>query len=413
MYFRNALLVCATTISAYSQTQSAPSGTPIVRRQLPPDVSLQGLWQVKDVRTGKILGRFNINQTGDAVTIQYLAEGKPDQLFYEGTLLNRGHIDGKTLDFRSQRWMPMEIGVIDSDTLRDNLGTILKRATPWEAASFMEYRRVSLLPVPAAPFNLNGVWTVVEDGSQVAITQNQGEIMLTTTRPGQPPFFNGSYTANPTITGRLARWSTSLKTLELENSTITVISPDHISLDNKLLYRQSNPASRDLPCDAQNSNRVRDYYAWVRGATASREGDYQTAKCWLTIGANYEFAPAQSTLAALLLQDSTPDYARAFDLVTRAASQSDVPAELQLASLYREGKGTAPDPVKARYWQQKAEAEKSAEMAKLLTTPGIAGFTPMDIGRMILDGAEGIANSNPMAGASCYNEMFVSKHPCK
>jgi hypothetical protein len=409
MLFRNALLICGTALIAHSQSQNLQ--TPVVRRQ---PVDLRGLWQVINPRTVTVLVRFNISQTGNAVTIQYLPEGKPDQPFYEGTL-DGNHITGKYLDTGSQRWTPMEISIVDNDHLSDGLGTILTRASPWVAASNREYRRVSSLPIPATPFNLNGVWAVVEDGSQVAITQNQGEIMLTTTRPGQPPFFHGSYAANPTIKGRLARWSLTLKTLEFEDSTITVISPDHISVDKKLLYRASNPASHDLPCDAQNSNRVRDYYAWIRGATASSEGDYQTAKCWLSIGANYEFAPAESMLAALLLQDGTPDFARAFDLASRSAAQGDVPAELQLASLYRDGKGTPADPAKASYWQQKAQSDQSEATAKLLSTKNIYGLSPMDIGRMILDGAEGIANSNPMAGAPCFNEMFVpaGKHPCK
>lgn len=407
MQFRNAFLVCATTISAYSQT--APAGAPIVRRQA---INLQGLWQVIDANRVIVLIRFNISQKGDAVTIQYLPEGKPDQPFYEGTL-DGNHINGKYLDTRSQRWTPMEISIVDNDHLRDDLGTILTRASPWVAASRMEYRRVSLLPVPAAPFNLNGTWEGFDAGVRIAISQNASEITLTEVRPGQPPFFRGSYATNPRITGKRGMWSTVSKTVEWNDSIITVLSPDHLSFENKVLYRASNPASHDLPCDAQNSNRVRDYYAWVRGTAASSERDYETAKCWLTIGANYEYAPALSMLAALLVQDSTPDYARAFDLASRGAAQSDFQAELQLASLYREGKGTAPDPVKARYWQQKAEAEHSAEVARLLSTPGIAGFTPMDIGRMIVDGAEGIANSNPMAGGPCFNEMFSGKHPCK
>jgi hypothetical protein len=269
--------------------------------------------------------------------------------------------------------------------------------------------------MPTTRFDLNGIWGGFENGVQIAIRQNEGEITLTEVGPGQPPFFRGLYAANPRITGQRGMWSTTTRTVAWNDSTITVVSPDHLSFENKTLYRISQPASHDLACDDQNSNRVRDYYAWIRGVTASSEGDYKTAKCWQTIGVNFEFAPALSMLSALLLQDTAPDYPRAFDLASRGAAQGDVPAELQLASLYREGKGTAPDPVKASYWQQKAQNDQSVANAKLLTTPGIGGFTPMDIGRMILDGADVAANSNPMSGGPCFSEIFVpaGKHPCK
>jgi hypothetical protein len=415
MLFRKSLFVLAAAVSAHGQTVPSYSDRPIVRRQLPPDVSLQGLWQI--LSNGKVFARFNINQTGNAVSIQFINEGKGELPFYEGTLQDRSHISGKCLDFRSAdyQWVPMEISVIDVDHLRSSRGDTLIRATPSEAASFKEYRRISSLPMPATRFDLNGIWTVVEDGTRVAIAQNDGHITLTVARPDQPPFFHGSYTANPTITGQLGRWSTVSKTLEWTDSTITVVSPDHISVDNKLLYRQSNPASHDLVCDDLNSNRVRDYYAFVRGAVAYSERDYESAKCWLKVSTYFEYAPALSMLSALLLQDGSPDYTRAFNLASRGAAQNDVPAEFLLASLYREGKGTTADPVKARYWQQKADTEQSASVARFLAAKNPFGLSPIDIGRMSMDFFENASKDNYLSGAGCFSEIFVpaGRHPCK
>jgi TPR repeat protein len=104
-----------------------------------------------------------------------------------------------------------------------------------------------------------------------------------------------------------------------------------------------------------------------------------SARCWLTISADLGFAQGQSLLAALLIRGSPPDYSSAFRLASLAAAQGDVLGELQLASLNREGKGTAPDAAKAQFWT--AQAQRSQDLAawQRLNTKNGVGLSMMDL----------------------------------
>jgi hypothetical protein len=328
MLFRKSLFLLAAAVSAYGQTVPSDSDRPVVKRQ--PPIDLQGLWQVLDPKTGRALANYNISQNGTAFTMRFLPPGRPEAVSYEGTLQG-ALVTGKMRDFRSTEplWLPLQIRIVDHDHLKDSLGTELTRATAAETASFREYRNFSFLSLPAGKFDLNGIWGGFGPGVQIAIWEKDGTLTMTEIRRGDPAFFHGIYFENPVITGQRGMWSPVTREAQWNESAISIISPDHLDFENKVLYRVSNPASHDLACDEQNSNLVRDYYAWLRGAIASSEGDHKSAKCWLTIGASFEFAPALSMLSALLLQDSSPDYPRAFDLASRGAAQGDVITELK------------------------------------------------------------------------------------
>jgi hypothetical protein len=119
------------------------------------------------------------------------------------------------------------------------------------------------------------------------------------------------------------------------------------------LIRTSNPSPNDPPCTRANPFRVKAHYAWLRGATALKQKDESTARCWLTVSSDAGLAAGQSLLASLLTNATPPDYAAAFALATASAKQGDITGELELAQLYREGKGTPPDAAKAQYWRPK------------------------------------------------------------
>jgi hypothetical protein len=192
-------------------------------------------------------------------------------------------------------------------------------------------RRMSLEQLPARPFDLSGTWSF-QDGQEVKITQSNGEIALQTRPDG--PFFRARYTSNPVIEGE-------------GRSTLTVMDPDVIQWDGKVIFRSSNPRSHDVACDEEDTSHVRAYYARLRGLVAYNEKDYKAVRCWLKIGADWGYAPAQSMLAALIIdaKDGTaPDYALAFDLASKSAMEGDVAGQYQLAAMFRDGKGTDPIP---------------------------------------------------------------------
>src|ERR1035437_9924251 len=64
------------------------------------------------------------------------------------------------------------------------------------------------------------------------------------------------------------------------------------------------------------------------------------------------------------------DYTAAFALATESAKQGDIDAQRLLAKLYREGKGTEPDPEKARQWERRAADAETMAMMKQAMTPG-------------------------------------------
>jgi TPR repeat protein len=160
-------------------------------------------------------------------------------------------------------------------------------------------------------------------------------------------------------------------------------NPDEISVNlentTSLFYRASTPPANDLPCNSQNQFHVTRYYAWVRGRVAGAANEMTSARCWLTISADLGFAPGQSLLAALLIRSSPPDYPSAFRLASQAAAQGDVLGELQLAGMYREGKGTAPDAAKAQFWSAQAQRSQDLVAWQRMNTKNGAGLSMMDV----------------------------------
>jgi len=337
---------------------------------------LRGVWHVFDPRMPRVaLSDFTISQSGESVVIRWLPAFKPDIVTYEGTFENNTVIDGRQLDTRApeaNRWTPLKITVTDLNHIELDAGVVLKRASPQDAAVFGKLRRMSLEKLPAAPFDLSGTWSF-ENRLQVFVTKDGGDIVLKTEREGQ--IFRGRYFSNPVIAGAGLRRDAS-GTLRPGEAELMVVDPDHLSYLGKVMYRQSSPAARDIPCDADNAYHMKDYYAHARAMAAYSQKDYKTAVCWLTIAADWDYGPAQSMLAAMLIDGKdggAPDYARAFGLASKSAQAGDVAGQYMLASLYSQGKGVAANPEKAQFWLNKAkETQAFANMMQAITPERLA-----------------------------------------
>lgn len=85
--------------------------------------------------------------------------------------------------------------------------------------------------------------------------------------------------------------------------------------------------------------------------------------CYLIAAKNGD-AVAQNTVAILLYEGGKSpikqDYPQSFYWVSRSAAQGNYFAEQALANMYKEGKGTGIDPVKAQYWFEQAAATPEA-----------------------------------------------------
>jgi len=394
------------------QSAVAQSATDVARGR--PD--LRGLWQAHNPRSPQtVMASFNVIQSGDRFTLQALLPGKPEMTVFDGTFESNEVITGQALDTKSPpnnpRWVPLNVRVRDGNHLELDAGLILTRATSGQAADFNGQRRASLTALPARPFDLNGEWGFGK--YRVTIRQGDGEFAMYA-NGAQQPLYRGHYTSNPIIEGEALLPDSPPNNPQWIPLNLTVESPDQIRNKKLLIYRISKPKSNDIPCDAQNSNHVTDSYATVRGAMASAEKDYKTARCWLTIASDLGFPRAQSMLAALIMQggDGTPpDYALAFELTRKSAESGDVAGQFQLAGMYQNGKGTAQDAEKARFWLQNAQhLEGLAKINAALTPGGLANG---------LDMLFGLAGSTldfdlGMTPSSCFSQdVLGNRVPCK
>jgi hypothetical protein len=334
---------------------------------------LRGVWHFLDPGNPQtIMADFTISQAGDDVVMRLLPVEKPDMVVYEGTFESSTVIAGRQRDMRApeeNRWQPLKVTVTDANHLQLGTGLTLTKAAPRDAAVFNMLRRMSLEKLPARPFDLDGKWSF-QNGLQVSITQNSGDIALKTEKEGT--FFRGRYTSNPLVGGEGLRQESPGSALKWGETNLTVLDPDHLRFQGKVMFRVSDPARHDVACDDQNTNHVKDYYARARGAAAYAEKDYQAARCWLTIGADWGYASAQSMLAALIIDGKAgtpPDYRLAFELASRSAEEGDVPGQFTLATLYQGGKGTAADAEKAKFWLEKAKQAEGFNKVMGMITP--------------------------------------------
>jgi hypothetical protein len=388
---------------------SAQPGESTIANGLP---DLQGLWQVYDPRNfGKVVASFNIAQSGNRLTLRVLPEGKPAAVVFEGTFESNTAIAGRALDTKSPpdnpRWGPLTVVVKDANHLLLDAGLVLTRTNRQQAASFNQTRRFSQSALPARPFNLNGQWSF-EDGYRVTLRVTNGEITMTSADAHRFMFLRGTYASNPDIAVKAWERHSNPDNPTWIDRKIVVESPDVIRVDKELVYRVSKPQSHDIPCDAQNTNHVTGQYAYVRGATALSEKDYRTARCWLTIAADWEIPAAQSTLAALIIRGDDgvpPDYARAFELAGRSAQYGDVDGQYQLAAMYQAGKGTPQDAQKARAWRRKAE--ETAQIQAAMSPEGVAKSLGMVLG---MAGSMLDFDLN-MTPTSCYSQQVLGNRP--
>ena len=125
-------------------------------------------------------------------------------------------------------------------------------------------------------------------------------------------------------------------------------------LDVRLLI---DPDSRCIP---SLSSSVTEFAAHASQAIDAKK--YETAVCWLRLGADKGDANAQAALAAMLYLGTgvRPDYPQALTWAKKAAERGNYVGERCLSRMYASGRGVPKDPKLAEYWQGKAEHDKSA-----------------------------------------------------
>jgi hypothetical protein len=377
-------------------------------------LDLSGLWKAYNPRyPNKVTGYFTIRQTGNSISLAVALYAVPDRVWFEGEVHDDSVLVGVTYVYNpigeKTGSVLARINIADSNHLRYGADTLIARANPSEISFFNQDHRLSFVKLPEGPFNLAGGWRLPDRLEGAWIKQDKDKITIGV---GELVNFQGTYLKNPEIEGEglvsKDKW---------EPTKITVINPDHIYVSTGLhMFRSSKPESGDAPCDAEDTSHVEDYYAWLRGADASAKKDYNTAKCWLSIGADWDYAPAQSMLAALIIEGKygdQPDYSLAFNLSTKSAENGDIAGQLELAGLYREGKGVAQDSRKADFWLQKADETRAAKKWGFLTEKSYGGMSVLDLAGMALKAFDGLDKDTTDYARKfgCFAEQFGQ--PCK
>lgn len=393
-----------------SAAASHPPASAAAGRTGPPSgkVDLTGRWTTGAFANNageKISLGFIIVQKGESVKMILDFPGKPHLLMYNGHFDGPGRLVGKSRSASNSddnpNWMTETMLIVDATHIKSAITSLVlaKVAGPssLQAADMVPAGESSKPYLRAAPFDLNGTWQgTAKDAAMFKLIisqQKDGNLTIRYAMAGGT-FFRARYTQNPNITGQGIARNSDLKNPKWIEKSVFVDDPDHLHFNSEdrsdELFRVTNPAPHDLACDSQNSNHVARYYAMVRGRTADSQNDFAAAKCWLTISSEQGYAPAQSLLAALLVRRpdaSAADYGAAFRLATKSAQQGDIAGQLELASFYREGKGTPRDPQQAQFWTQRAQQSKAAAQWKLWNSNVFLGLSPLDIAGLALKAA--------------------------
>jgi hypothetical protein len=176
--------------------------------------------------------------------------------------------------------------------------------------------------------------------------------------------------------------------------TLDVLDPDHFQIGNRPAFQRiTMPLRNDIPCSSKNDAGIEAPWAGMRGRQAHDAKDFKTASCWFYVAAVQGDAKAQWFLAYYLHEGLgvTKDTAQAFQWARKSAENGNDYGAFTVSVFYERGDGTAPDPLKAKYWhargkelqlqkQKGAAADKAheqqqrAEMLQLTALTVFFGF---------------------------------------
>jgi hypothetical protein len=440
------------TIDSVSDSRPSASATAHARGGFP---DLNGVWQLVqpgrgepknyssiDAYTSERSNQDNLGSKNTApavaiiqhdsdVTLVLVIGGHPRSLTFRGHIESSSLISGHSCDSSPSKDDPfclletLTTTILDPTHVKDSVGNQLEKVAGREDPRYTQ--SLLLVPtkgakpyLPEQPFDLTGTWQYANQrgaGSRIQIKQNNGLVDMWGAFGGYP-FFTGWYSRNPAVGGTAMARGSKDNDLRWTPSTLFLESPDTIRMTQEgntaELYRLTAPAPHDLPCDADNRFHVSRYYAWVRGQVAVNAKDTGSARCWAMLSANQGLPAGQSLLAALLIQANPPDYQKAFDLSSKSAQAGDIGGQLELASLYREGKGTAADPAKAKFWAAQAQHSKDIALWQGINkgTQDMFGMSPLELaGRALAVGAvlgRELAADNPPQGMTASKGWYCA-----
>jgi len=382
--------------------ESAPKASASVRGQVP---DLNGIWKLLGPQPVANLA-FAVVQQGTDLTVFKIQPGEPFPTYrgqFDSNNLISGHSCAPGSNPDNPDCLPetATTTVLSPSHLKDSFGAELEKIGGPEDPRFGQAlalaKSLNARPyLPEKPFNIAGIWQSEEQGGpfgRINVTQDGAQVAMSYVSVSGT-LFTGRYEKNPGFAGTGKSRTSLSKDVPW---SVFMDDPDHFRINTEgvshAFFRVSQPASHDLPCDPQNRYHVSRFHAFTRGHVAIKDKDEDAARCWLSISANQGFSPAQSEFAAFLIRCSKPDNDLAFKMAVMSARQDDIGGMLMLAQLFREGKGTLPDLVKARYWQQQAERSEEMKVWRTWTTPMFGGVSALDMAGAVIDFTNSMMNN--------------------
>lgn len=357
---------------------------------------LDGIWQAKLPPSATPVFLAFVSQGAD-VTFVRVSPGETKVTWrghFSSSTQLAGHSCGNSDHIENPNCLPeLSTGTLVSPThFKDSFGAELdKIAGPDDIRYSVGLERAKLVNkeayLPDKPIDIAGVWQSAEPGgggfARINVQQHDNDVKISDANPPGAIVFSGRYQKNPMFSG--TGKSKNSPAGEVPYS-VFIDDSDHLRLDHEYqshpYFRVTAPGAHDIPCDAKNRYRVTPVYASIRGQIALAAHEDRDAECWLKIGAEGNIARAQSMLAAMYVRGiggAAPNYGEAFRFAALSAQQHDISGELVLAGLFREGKGTNMDPVKAKFWEDQVNASKQRALWQLLTTKNSFGLSAANI----------------------------------
>jgi hypothetical protein len=193
---------------------------------------IEGVWQGRPNGDSQPpVGDYDVSESASKVTVRLLAAGEIDHTIYEGTFETNDSAGGRISDGKladdTPRWSQGHLTILNPDHLKLSSGLTLTRASESDTLFAREAHRLSLVPLPARPFDLNGRWRLGDRG-ELSLSQQGEAVILSDAGAGSKPTFQGRYVSNPAIPGQGVSSESRGTTIKYVEKTLVVVDPDHL-----------------------------------------------------------------------------------------------------------------------------------------------------------------------------------------
>ena len=145
---------------------------------------------------------------------------------------------------------------------------------------------------------------------------------------------------------------------------VVIVDSEHLLIGNKSFVRSNIPEFQRRGCaEAASSTTIRPNEALNKAYELLRGKQFDTAACWLLIGALEGSGRTSAALAEAYFEGKgfPQSDEKALVWFQQSAAQGFYYSEMNLSQMYQFGKGTTVDPKKAFQWKHLAQEQQNAQ----------------------------------------------------